>query len=135
MEKPPNSGVYNMGCPRARSWAPYCSSYVNDVQQVIKNSKITLYADDTAIFYASKQRRNILQRDMDGVCKWLKNNKQTLNIKKTKVMIFWPRRHIFGINIDNDNDSIETVNTFKYLGLWFDSHLSWESHVDNMCTK
>ncbi|KAF9823712.1 hypothetical protein SFRURICE_009469, partial [Spodoptera frugiperda] len=31
--------------------------------------------------------------------------------------------------------NIEYVKTFKYLGLWVDSHANWRTHVDTVCTK
>ena len=52
-----------------------------------------------------------INRELDKVNAWLKVNKLSLNVEKTKCMIFYKRRHLnpmqFSIN-DRDND-ISTI--------------------------
>jgi hypothetical protein len=53
-------------------------------------------------------------------------------------MMFGPKKKLLKAtkpNIVIENEPIEHVNTFKYLGLWFDSNMTWESHMDKMCSK
>ena len=83
--------------------------YVNDIQEQVKQCKITLYADDTAIFFASKDVNQVqaaLQEDMKNVHLWLNSNKLTLNVKKTKLMLYGSKKNLatipssLGIHID-----------------------------------
>jgi len=48
---------------------------------------------------------------------------------KTKCMLFRPP-HLpnFELDVLIDGHKIEQVHEFKYLGLWMDSHLEWNSH-------
>jgi len=65
------------------------------------------------------------------VSTWLKLNKLSLNIKKTKAMVFHtPQRRVYLPNLKIDNQPIEYVNEFNYLGIHFDKNLTWNSHID-----
>ena len=49
-----------------------------------------MYADDTSIFYASKnmgELNTIINRDLDCLNKWLQGNKLSLNVVKTQAMV------------------------------------------------
>ena len=64
---------------------------------VDKQTKMSLYADDTAVFNNNvsllKVQEN-LQKDFDLISQWLENNDMHLHPNKTKVMIFGPKRKI-----------------------------------------
>ena len=116
--------------------------YINDLHLHVENSKVILYADDTALFYASKDTsevQQVLQRDLSSVHSWLTANKLTLNVKKTKSMIFRTKKRVHkvptNLNIKIDDEPLEQADAFKYLGIWFDPLLSWESHVNKTITK
>ncbi len=65
--------------------------YVNQLPSAVKNGQCFLYADDTAIVCS---RDNItdtisdLVNDLESSMRWLKDHKLTLNLQKTKVMLF-----------------------------------------------
>ncbi len=116
--------------------------YINDLQNQIKQAKITLYADDTAIFYASKdllEIQRVLNQELGYAHKWLTDNKLTLNVKKTKCMLFSSKRKQTKVKKPMEikilGEKVEVVPEFKYLGLWFDSTLSWGTHIDKICAK
>ena len=65
--------------------------YINDLHNVITDCSRSLYADDTALFYASKSYVEMMlaiRDDIGSVTQWLNLNKSTLNTRKTKFMIF-----------------------------------------------
>ena len=69
---------------------------------------------------------------------WLAVNKLSLNIKKTKYMIF----HAMNKNIEGlvtepviDNVPIERVTDFHFLGLNLNDHMSWKPHIDTIANK
>ena len=71
--------------------------YVNDIQHVIKNSKVQLYADDTVIHTSgvtAKAAAESLQSDLDSFSRWCNSNKLSLNVSKTKLMIFGTRQRV-----------------------------------------
>ena len=73
---------------------------------------------------------------MDSVADWFKANKLTLNVDKTKFMIFGSNvmlERFQDMQLMYGNNIIERVDEFKYLGVKFDSNLSWSAHVDYLC--
>ena len=61
------------------------------------------------------------------IANWFKSNQLTLNIDKTKLTIFGTRQALSkfkNISLTYDNNNIEVVDKFKYLGIEFDPHLS-----------
>lgn len=108
----------------------------------IQHSKVVLYADGTALFVTGSSVREIetkLCEDMASTQQWLYNNKFTLNTKKIKSMLFGTSQKLQHINdqleVRAGDDVLEQVQTFKYLGLWFDPSLTWAAHVDAVSKK
>lgn len=109
--------------------------YVNSLPDCI-NCKCVMYADDTTLLFSASDP-NTLQCQMNNnmlkIAQWFENNQLTLNIKKTKFMIFGTAHSLnnyHNILLKYDNDTIERVDKFKYLGVIFDPLLSWCEHVD-----
>ena len=101
--------------------------------------KVYLYADDTAIFVKGKSVEEInstLNSELDHVSKWLQNNYLTLNVKKTKSMLFATQRKLASSNerlkVYIKNDLLENVDCFKYLGIWLDPSLTWSNNTDKL---
>lgn len=71
---------------------------MNDICTVTKNFNPTLYADDTTltsplfVLHKNKHetsiRSHILNSELNDISDWLAVNKLSLNVKKTKFMIF-----------------------------------------------
>ncbi len=67
---------------------------------------------------------------------WLKTNKLSLNVKKSKYMIFHtPQRKVDSLNIQIDNTVIERVRVFDFLGLTINENLTWKDHIDKIANK
>ncbi len=79
-----------------------------------------------------------LRLELSIVAEWLKANKLTLNVKKTKFVIFGFRHNLAG-NIDTslyiNHEQIERVQSIKYLGMILDEQLSFEEHIDYLVSK
>ena len=60
--------------------------FINDMPNVIKHGKISMYADDTT--YVSDKDVNVISKklteDIRAITTWLRMNKLFLNIDKTK---------------------------------------------------
>ena len=68
-----------------------------------------------------------LQADLQNLSVWLLNHKLALNVTKTKSMLITPKNtvHCEDINLTLNNELIENVEVFKFLGIWIDHHLEW----------
>ena len=79
-----------------------------------------------------------LKTELDQVYSWLFKNKLLINSSKTKFMLFCTpqkKRHIPDFNISINNQVIELVNEFTFLGITFDTHLNWKRHVEIIANK
>lgn len=130
------------GVPQGSILGPLLFSlYIDDVTHAVDHSKIILYADDTAIFYQSADIRDIeraLTNDMGSVAKWLRSNKLTLNVSKTKCMLFGTPgmlKSTRSLALQHGGEVIEQVSDFKYLGVVMDSELTFSAHIAGLARK
>ena len=103
--------------------------HINDISCNNENSTDYLFADDTAIktIGTPKTIDSKHQLALNNVTHWLKQNKLTLNIKKTKTMSFRQKKASEdGFSLYAEK--IENVNSFKYLGIILDHRLSFSEH-------
>ena len=75
--------------------------------------------------------------DTDKLSIWFKVNKLSLNLKKTKFMVFKPRqkRSICNIQISIDNQNIVEVKETHFLGVILDENLNWKSKISHIANK
>ena len=60
---------------------------MNDLPDFVLFCHVTLYADDTVLYFASKSTADLqskINADLRRICKWLRANQLTLNVKKSK---------------------------------------------------
>jgi hypothetical protein len=112
--------------------------YINDISHATSCFRPVIYADDTTLgaVLSDLGSDNVtieenINKELSNVLLWLKLNKLTLNIQKTKAMAFHtPQRKINVPKIQIDNHVIEYVAEFNYLGIYLDRHLNWKKHLD-----
>ena len=79
--------------------------YINDISESSNLLKYFLFADDTTIFYSSKnaeENEKILNTEIDKVSEWLSANKLSLNVRKSKLLTFTSmKRHNINLTINN----------------------------------
>ena len=115
--------------------------YINDLCNVLELCGTSMYADDTAVFYFgedSDEVRLSLQHDMQSISHWMYQNRLSLNVKKTKMMIIGSRQRLRMIppfTVSLNNERVELVNKFKYLGVILDEFLCFDKHIDHVVDK
>ena len=67
------------------------------------------------------------QKDLNTVKDWCDLHKLTINVKKTKAILFSGRKDTVYRNITLKNDNIEHVTVFKYLGIHLDTRLGFQT--------
>ena len=82
----------------------------------------------------------LLQHDIDSIAWWTDQNFLDFNANKCKYMII--SRKLHSNNSHNpltalmiNCTELEQVDSFKYLGVWITSRLSWSKHVTEVCRK
>ena len=100
-----------------------------------------MYAGDTTIYFNledfdPRRIENETNNELERGNIWLKLNKLSLNIKRTKLMIFGSnQKKIKEINFSIDNVQIERVHTFNFLGIMLDERLTWTDHTHMVVNK
>ena len=112
--------------------------FVNDLPAAT-NFFIRLFADDTFLCSQNKNislLKNEVNSELKKVFIWLASNKLTLNIGKSKFMFFSnKKKDIDKLKIKIHGKQLESCDSYKYLGVIFDSNLSWKPHIDYICGK
>lgn len=88
---------------------------INDVTQVVDQSIVHLYTDDTVLYLSGKDSMIVqsqLQRYLNKFSLWCMMNKLTLNIKKTKSITFFQKhKHGPECNFNVDGQWLEVVTS------------------------
>ena len=126
----------NIGVPQGSILGPLLFLiYINDIS-LCSNLKATLYADDS-VFTLSHKNANTLQTKLNAelpkLNHWLKLNRLSLNLRKTKYLYFSKSNKNIAIQIDG-SDILQT-KCIKYLGVHLDDKLKWHKHVEYVEAK
>ena len=112
--------------------------FTYDLHHQLHHSKSLLFADDTTIY---KSHRNLqylswcIEDDMNRLMKWFKANKLTLNIRKTVCILFQKPGGSKKIQIRMENTIIHNTTKTKFLGMWLDENLKWNTHMQKLTLK
>ena len=112
--------------------------YINDMQRVSKLLHFVLFADDTNIFCQGddlKQLQNDVSREMGKLKIWFDRNKLSLNLSKTKTMLFGNHKSDQQVKIKINGVEIENVTEFKFLGVTIDDKITWKAHIKHIQSK
>lgn len=127
------------GVPQGSILAPLLFLiYINDLPEVSNVFDMLMYADDTTL-YCNLNRTTTeteINCEMKKITTWLDANKLSLNVKKTKFMVFHTsQRKVAYPELIINGLSIERVSEFKFLGLVLSSNLKWHNHINYISIK
>lgn len=112
--------------------------YINDIVKVSDVLKFIVFADDTNIFCSGEDLQQVLdvvKYEMLKLKCWFNSNKLSLNLNKTKFMIFGNRKINTTVYMEIDNIEVERVYEIKFLGVLIDHKLCWKPHIKYLCSK
>ena len=125
----------NCGVPQGSILGPLLFIiYINDIVNISNILQMILFADDTNLFLSGPNVNDICTRLNAELCKlsrWFKLNKLSLNIKKTNFIVFRPKNKIIANvpKIQIDSNSLDMVESSKFLGIIINSRLDWSDHI------
>ena len=99
--------------------------YFNDFPECLKFSRVIMYADDTVVYFAHKDKAIIedcLNEDFKNISKYLEESELIINLKegKTESMLFATSKKLSKIdsplNIKYREVTINNTNSYEYLG-------------------
>ena len=135
--------LVNIGVPQGSVLGPlFFLVYIDsDLADSLKNSKASLFADDTALYCTASTAAELqlkLNEDLALVNDWLITHKLTLNVSKTKLMVIAGRQKLARVEeielLVNEN-TIEQTDSFKYLGVKLNETMEWSDHIDYIHSK
>ena len=102
---------------------------------------LVLFADDTNIFAEGKDPAELfgrVNRGLEGLSRWFRCNRLTLNLKKTEYVYFAgpggrgvppPGGIVIG------GEEIRQVEGARFLGIWVDEGLRWTGQIERVRSK
>ncbi len=115
--------------------------FINDLNTSVELCGTSMYADDTAVFYFAKDMDELvlsIQYDMQSISCWMNENRLSLNVSKTKFMLIGSKQRVTragNIGVSLNGERVESVETFKYLGVILDQQLHFHSHIEHIVDK
>ena len=117
--------------------------YINDIDKC-SNFECILFADDAAAMLLAaenlKMLKKIINKEVKYLHEWLITSKLTLNLKKTKYMLFANKnvlsrkmRKKFKVTIGKY--TIHEIDRIEYLGIILDNNQNWNYHAEFLVTK
>ena len=141
-----NINDINVGVPQGSCLSPLLFLvYINDLPCIVKNSKLSMYADDTSIYHSSKdimQLNTALNEELWRLDRWLQGNTVSLTIAKTRPMLIATKQKEKYLTASNQalklsirEEIVEVVCHSKYLGVQIDENLTWKNQIKSVTEK
>ena len=89
--------------------------YINGIQSELQHSKMTMSADDMAFYCHENSPSNLqskLNADLAAITSWLHDNKLTINVTKSKLLVIGGRNKLSQFSdtaLVSNNDQLENV--------------------------
>ena len=111
--------------------------YINDIVNSSNIFKFILFADDTSLYYSCKNVQTIeviINQELAKISEWLSANRLSLNVGKSKLLYFTnnDRKILKDIHIKINDQILAEVPDAKYLGVYIDNKLQWNTHINNI---
>ena len=133
-----NSELKNIKCgvPQGSILGPVLFIlYINDMCEVSKLLNIILFADDTSMFYSTRNIVDItctVNNELEKLDIWFRVNK----LNKTNFIMFTNTKQLRPtVNIILNGKNIEQVSHTKFLGVIIDENLTWREQIKTVVTK
>ena len=110
----------------------------NIVKVLLPGVECSLYVDDFVIIFRSRTIEAIerkLQLSINQIVEWTLENGFTISANKTVAMHFCTRRKCYNPTLTLGDTNIEFVDQHKFLGLIWDTKLTFKAHIKYLKAK
>src|SRR5215468_5854976 len=114
--------------------------YVNDMPTPSHHVELALYAEDTALIATSRKPTllvSYLGSYLNNLQRWLSEWRIDINVSKSSAMIFARagRRFIQPRPVTLFGETIQWVDTTRYLGVTLGKRLTWSPHIGQVSKR
>ena len=112
--------------------------YINDIPEISSIAKFILNADDANIIVTAntiEESYNQIESLIDNLEDWVHCNGLTLNLKKTKYLIFSRSKEALPCPLNISQTPIERKTETRFLGVIVDESLNWSRDVKTVIAK
>ena len=132
-DKSTSLGKIETGVPQGSVLGPlFFLLYISDLELAMQKCKITMFADETAIYHENSLPSQSLQVNKNRAMKWFYANKLTVNATKCEMISFGTGKHPA---ICMKQRIIEYKKYCKYLGPRLGGHLNFVHHIEFVLKK
>lgn len=143
-----SGGKPNFKASQSDLWSPsgintqssFFLVYVNDIGLSLQHGKLVQYADGSTLCFRSNSKNNLEIEsfiDLNGCIQAFNTMNLKANASKTNFINFSLRL------IDSEpspalilsDTMLDEANFTKFLGKYLDQRLTWEDHIDSVCSK
>ncbi|GBP03794.1 RNA-directed DNA polymerase from mobile element jockey [Eumeta japonica] len=130
------------GVPQGSALSPRLySAYTNDIPRPTSGVQLPLFADDTALYYKSRNRTTLptirhLQRAIDELGQWFRLWRIDVNPEKSAAIQFKYSKNRSNFVVDWNTPNLKMLNaripwqrSYKYLGVTLDRNLLFREHI------
>ena len=90
--------------------------------------QMTLRSISAWMNFPHENREIAVNNELEKVNTWLKLNKLSIIVNKTKCIFSNKHRHLTPLQFSMNNRSIDVVQHFNNLGIMLDENMSWKTH-------
>ena len=111
--------------------------FLNDLSNSTRILNSVLFAEGTNLFCSDNNIRALFEtakQELKQIIGWLLANKLSLNVEKTKYMLFHKLTDQENIplklsSLQLTGNNTERENSLKFLGVLLGEHLTWKKHI------
>ena len=113
--------------------------YIDGLARIqLHGGSITMFADDLLLYKVIRTPSDFdaLQYDVNTLVQYISDHDLKLNVQKCKSLLISRRRNsVCSQPVKINEQPLEKVDLYKYLGVLISSDLSWSQHISYICSR